>query len=92
LKGVITMIRTRTIARVGTELASQREVVMTVDLKLVQQDGGKILWAANGLSERQIYDVAQNSSVATDQLETVAIAVLSERMSERIFNRLTNDF
>lgn len=92
LKGVITRIRTRTIARVGTELASQREVTMTVDLKLVRQDGGKILWAANGVSERQTYDVVQDSQVATDQLETNAIAVLSERMSERIFNRLTNDF
>jgi len=92
LKGVITRIRTRTIARVGTELASQREVTMTVDLQLVQQDGGKILWAANGVSERQTYDVVQDSQVATDQLETNAIAVLSERMSERIFNRLTNDF
>lgn len=92
LKGVITMIRTRTSARVGTELASQREVTMTVDLKLIQQDSGKVLWAANGVSERQNYDVAQDSQVATDQLETGAIAVLSERMSERIFNRLTNDF
>jgi outer membrane lipopolysaccharide assembly protein LptE/RlpB len=36
LKGVIRTISTQTIARVGTEVASQREVVMTVDLKLVQ--------------------------------------------------------
>ena len=92
LKGVISTIRTRTVARVGTELASQREVTMTVDLKLVQQDGGKVLWAANGVSERQTYDVIQDSQILTDQNETNAIAVLSERMSERIFNRLTNDF
>ena len=92
LKGVVRTIRTQTIARVGTEVASQREVVMTVDLTLVQQTGGKILWAAKGISDRQIYDVVQDSQVATDQNETDAINILSERMSERIFSRLTNDF
>jgi outer membrane lipopolysaccharide assembly protein LptE/RlpB len=92
LRGVITKIRTQTIARVGTEVASQREVFMTVDLKLVPKDGGQVLWAAKDISDRQAYDVAENSKIITDQNETNAITVLSERMSERIFNRLTNDF
>jgi outer membrane lipopolysaccharide assembly protein LptE/RlpB len=92
LKGVIKKIRTQTIARVGTEVASQREVFMTVDLVLVPQDGGQALWAAKDISDRQAYDVVENSKIATDQNETQAIAILSERMSERVFNRLTNDF
>jgi outer membrane lipopolysaccharide assembly protein LptE/RlpB len=92
LKGVVSRIRTKTVARVGTELASQREVFMSVDLKLVKPDSGQVLWAANDISDRQIYDVVQDSSIATDQNETNAITVLSERMSERIFNQLTNDF
>ncbi|UCD78042.1 MAG: hypothetical protein JSW26_21925, partial [Desulfobacterales bacterium] len=61
LKGVIKTVRTQTIARVGTELASQREVVMIVDLVLVQQAGGQVLWAAKGISERQPYDVAETN-------------------------------
>ena len=92
LKGVIRSIRTQTIAKVGTELASQREVVMTVDLRLIKPEGGNVLWAANGVTEREAYDVVENSKLATDQNERVAIARLSERMSERIFSRLTNDF
>ncbi|MEJ2168210.1 MAG: LPS assembly lipoprotein LptE [Desulfobacterales bacterium] len=92
LKGVVSRIRTQTVARVGTEVASQREVFMSVDLKLVKPDSGQVLWAANDISDRQIYDVTQESAVATDQNETNAITVLSERMSERIFNRLTNNF
>jgi len=92
LKGVIKTIRTQTVARVGTEVASQREVVMTVDLLLVKQDGGQVLWAAKGISDRQIYDVVEGSPMLTNQNETAAITKLSERMSERIFNRLTNDF
>jgi hypothetical protein len=92
LRGTITTIRTQTVARVGTEVASQREVVMIVDLSLVRQNGGQILWAAKGVRDRQVYDVAQQSQIVTNQNETDAIAVLSERISERIFNQLTNDF
>lgn len=92
LKGVIRTIRTQTIARVGTEVARQREVVMTVDLRLVQTDGGKVFWAAKGIQERQAYDVDENSNTLTDQNETIAINFLSERMSQRIFSRLTNQF
>ncbi len=40
LKGVIQTISTQTISRVGTEVASEREVVMTVDLRLITVDGG----------------------------------------------------
>jgi hypothetical protein len=91
LKGVIRTIRTQTISRVGTEVASQREVIMTVDLGLVEQDGGETIWAAKGIIDRQVYDVAE-SKLETDRNESLALARLSERMSERIFSRLTNDF
>jgi outer membrane lipopolysaccharide assembly protein LptE/RlpB len=91
LKGVIRTIRTQTIARIGTEVASEREVVMTVDLRLIK-DGGEVIWTVKGITDRQAYNVDENSKLATDQNENIAIAILSERMSERIFSRLTSDF
>ena len=91
LKGSINSIRTQTISRIDTELANEREVTMTVDLKLIKRDGGAVIWAANGLSDREAYDV-ENSKVETDRNEELAIGRLSERLSERIFNRLTDDF
>ena len=91
LKGVIRTIRTQTISRVGTEVANQREVTMTIDLKLVKQDGEEVIWAAKGITDRQAYDVT-DSKLETEQNESLALARLSERMSERIFGRLTNDF
>ncbi len=91
LKGVIRTIRTKTISRVGTEVANEREVVMTVDLRLIKQDGGEVIWAAKGITDRQAYDVSE-SKLDTDRNESLALAILSERMSERIFSRLTNDF
>lgn len=91
LKGVISTIRTQTISRVGTEVASEREVVMTVDLRLIK-NGGEVIWSVKGITDRQAYNVDENSKLATDQNENIAISTLSERMSERIFSRLTSDF
>ena len=90
LKGVIQSIRTRTISRVGTEVASEREVIMTLDLRLIKQDG-EVIWAAKGLSGRQAYDVS-GLKLENDRNENLAIAILSERISERIFSRLTDNF
>ena len=90
LKGVIKTISTRTISRVGTEVANEREVVMTLDLRLIKQKGPDI-WTAKGLSGRQAYNVS-DQKLENDRNEDIAIARLSERISERIFSRLTDDF
>jgi outer membrane lipopolysaccharide assembly protein LptE/RlpB len=91
LEGSINSIRTQTISRLGTSVANEREVTMTVDLKLIKRDGGAVIWAASGLSDREAYDVA-DAKIETDRNEELAIGRLSERLSERIFNRLTDDF
>jgi outer membrane lipopolysaccharide assembly protein LptE/RlpB len=90
LMGVIKKIRTSTISRKGTKVANEREVIMTIDLKLINQSGD-VIWAANALSDRQAYDVS-DSKLENDRNESLAIARLSERISERIFSRLTDDF
>ncbi len=90
LKGIIQKIRTKTISRVGTQVASEREVVMTLDLRLIKQNG-EIIWTAKGLSGRQAFDVS-DQKLENDRNETLAIAILSERIAQRIFSRLTDDF
>ena len=90
LKGVIRSVSTRTISRVDTEIASEREVIMSVDLRLVNR-GGEVIWAARGISGRQAYDVTE-SKIENDRNENEAIEQLSERISERIFSQLTDDF
>jgi outer membrane lipopolysaccharide assembly protein LptE/RlpB len=91
LKGTINSIRTQTISRVDTEIANEREVVMSVDLRLIKKGGGTVLWAARGLSDREAFDV-DSVKIETDRNEELAIGRLSERIAERIFNRLTDDF
>ena len=90
LKGVIKKIRTSTISRVGTKVANEQEVIMTIDVKLINQSGD-VIWTAKTISGRQAFDVS-DSKLENDRNETLAIAILSERISERIFSRLTDDF
>lgn len=90
LKGVIQSVRTRTISRVGTEVANEREVRMTIDLRLIKQNGA-VIWTAKGLSDRQAFDVS-DQKLENDRNENEAISTLSARISERIFSRLTDDF
>lgn len=91
LKGVVVNIRTQTISRVGQEVANERQAVMTLDMKLVKK-GGEVIWAVKGLIDREAYDVSEGSKIETDQNEALAIARMSERLSERVFSRLTDDF
>ena len=64
---------------------------MTLDMKLVKKDG-EVIWALKGLRDREAYDVSNVSKIETDQNEALAITRMSERLSERIFSRLTDDF
>ena len=91
LKGVIVAIRTDTISRIGQEAANEREAIMTLDMKLVKK-GGEVIWAVKGLVDREAYDVSEGNKIETDRNESLAIARMSERISERIFSRLTDDF
>jgi hypothetical protein len=63
---------------------------MTLDLRLINQNG-EIIWTAKGLSGRQAFDVS-DQKLENDRNETFAIAILSERIAQRIFSRLTDDF
>jgi hypothetical protein len=64
-------------------------VIASVSIKLV--DGGKVVWAVNGISANQAYSVADDK-LATEQNKRDALKILSKRLAENIFNRLTDNF
>lgn len=88
--GVIRTIRTESIARSGTLQSQQRRVIITVDVTLRNQKGERI-WFAGGISDNQEYDNAA-SRQATDDNKREAIKLLSEKMAQKIYDRLTEDF
>ncbi len=90
LKGNIAKVNSKTISRVKTEVANQREVILTIDLKLVTLTG-EVIWMAKGLSDRQAYDVSDNN-LDNNRNKNIAIALIARRLAERAYSRLTDDF
>jgi outer membrane lipopolysaccharide assembly protein LptE/RlpB len=90
LSGVVEEVAIGTIATRTRDTAAERRVTVTVDLKLVKQDGN-VVWTTKGLSDNEGYSVDANNE-RTDQNRRDAIRVLSRRIAEKVVNRLSDDF
>lgn len=90
LSGVIKSMSIGTISRTGTHSSLERRVRVTVDLKLTSPDG-RVIWSARGVSANEAYDVMPDK-LATEQNRRNAISVLSKRLAERVYGRITDDF
>jgi hypothetical protein len=90
LSGVCESMRIETIARKDVLTAEERRVIITVDLQLTGSDGRGI-WSEKGMSGNEAYDVSANKQ-ETERNRRVAITLISKRLSERVYSRLTDDF
>jgi len=90
LSGVVEEVAIRTISTRGKDTAGERRVTVSVGLKLKKSDGS-IIWAANKLTEDQGY-IVEADKERTDQNRRDAIRVLSQRIAEKVVNRLSDDF
>jgi len=90
LSGVIRSMSIETISHRGAHTSRERRVTLTLDLKLTENDG-RIIWSAKGVSGNEAYDV-ESDKLKTEQNRRNAISTLSERLAEKVYNSLTEDF
>jgi hypothetical protein len=90
LSGRIDNIQDTSIAHSSQSKSTQSRVILGLTLKLVDQKG-KIIWAANGINANQAYNVT-NDKTLTEQNKKNAIQILSKRLAEKVYNRMTDDF
>ena len=90
LSGEVEAVTIRTIATRKKDTAGERRVTVSVNLNLRKQDGS-IVWAATGLTDNEGYFVDADEE-RTDQNRRNAIGVLSQRIAEKVVNRLSDDF
>ena len=91
LTGTIVRLSVQNVSRTSVSTAVERRVTGTLKLRLESPDG-RILWSSGDIIERQAYEVVAGNKTATDQNKSDAIAVVSSRLAESAFNRLTDDF
>ena len=90
LSGAVALVTIVTISSSQPDVASERRVTVSVDLKLTKKDGG-IVWAAKDLADFEEYRVDTDPQM-TDANRRNAIGVLSKRIAERAVNRFSDDF
>ena len=90
LSGNIEYLRDTPVAHSSQTKTTQSRVFLGVRLKLVDSKG-KTVWAVNGINSNQAYRVTDDKTL-TEQHKEAAIRVLTKRLAEKIYNRLTDDF
>jgi outer membrane lipopolysaccharide assembly protein LptE/RlpB len=90
LSGIVSRVTIQTISESQPDVADERRVTVSVDLKLTKKDG-TIVWAAKDLSDFEEYFVDVDAE-QTDANRRNAIRVLSKRIAERTVNRFSDDF
>ncbi len=90
LSGSIASLNTDTVAHTADYASDERRVTIRLKLTLKRRDG-TVTWADSGLSDNEIYQVSGDRAT-TDRNERQAIETISERLAEKIHNRILEDF
>ena len=90
LTGVIESEHVRTISRQGQLAPLERRVQIAISLKLTDRDH-RVIWSRSGISDSEAYDVGANNQI-TEQNKRHALEILSKRLAETAYNRLTDNF
>ena len=90
LTGTIKSIESVTISHESVNTSAERRIQVTIAIKLTSS-AGSLLWSDNAISAYETYDVSAEKA-ASDKNKKSALAILSSRVAERIYYRLTDNF
>lgn len=90
MRGIIRSVEVSSVASRGKDAAGERNVKLTLDVRLVDP-GGKVAWSANGLSDAEAY-VVSNDAILNGEKQQATVGIVATRIAEKIYNRFTDDF
>ncbi|MDY6790338.1 MAG: LPS assembly lipoprotein LptE [Thermodesulfobacteriota bacterium] len=91
LYGNIHSISIATISRDDPNTSTERSVKLFVDMKLVAPDG-RVIWRVEQIMADEAYNVVLGDKYRTLQNRREAISKVSQRLAEKIFTRMTDNF
>ena len=91
LYGIIHSISITTISRDDPNTSSERSVKISVDMKLVVSEG-RVIWRVKGITADEAYNVVPGDKYRTVQNRREAISNLSQRLAEKIYTSMTDNF
>lgn len=90
LSGTIESANDEAISHKGDHTSLERRVKVVLGLKLKDRSGN-IIWIGKDIAADQAFPVMADK-LETEQKRRTAIAVLSKRLAENVYNRLTDNF
>ncbi|MCP4671911.1 MAG: hypothetical protein GY857_11470 [Desulfobacula sp.] len=90
LKGRINSITFATLSRSTTESVVERRITANIDMRLLDKEG-KIVWAVKGLTSQEEYKVSEDK-LTDESNKRDAVEKISQRMAEKLVNRMLNNF
>lgn len=91
LSGTIMSLSEETIAYTASYDSAERRVIITLDLALERADGN-VIWSNKSLSDKEAFKVVPSDKLATEKNRRAAIEAMSERLAEKIHNRILQGF
>ena len=91
LTGVIASIQITTTSRATETTADARRVILTADSKLTTTDN-RTIWSAKRVAATNTYTVVVGNNEATEDNKRQALAQAANKLAERLYNRLVEDF
>jgi outer membrane lipopolysaccharide assembly protein LptE/RlpB len=88
--GTIQSLSVDNISHRTVNASNERRVSVVVDLRLVKA-GGRVVRSMRGIHEYEEYRVT-GDKLATEANRRQAIQLLSQRLAEKMFNRMTEEF
>ena len=90
LSGEIRSLEIKAISRKGANMTLERQVRLVAEIKLTDSQG-KLLWSGTDMSDTEAYPVL-SETMATEHRRENALAMISKRLAETVYNRLTDNF
>jgi len=91
LSGRVSSLREDTISHTASYESDERRVTITLDLALERSDGN-LIWSDRALSDKEAFKVDPSDKLATEKNRRAAIETMSERLAEKIHNRILQGF
>jgi len=91
LSGRIASLRIDSVSRESAQISLAGRVSIVLNLVLSDPEGNEI-WSAEGLSGSQRYSISTGNKLQTEADRRHAIKILSERLAETAYDRLTTGF
>ena len=90
LSGIVKSMNDQTISYDSDFESAERRVTIELAVTCMRKDG-RVLWSDDALSDLEAYKVAESKEL-TEKSRRKAIEIISERLAERIHNRMLEDF